>query len=57
MANGLTQANWLSQVIFQFFGWIIVMAFTFIFSLILWLIIGNVLYYSVSCSQEVHSQS
>jgi len=44
-ANGLTQDNWLSQVIFQFFGWIIVMAFTFIFSLILWLIIGNVLYY------------
>jgi Amt family ammonium transporter len=44
-ANGLTQANWLSQVIFQFFGWIIVMAFTFIFSLILWLMIGNILYY------------
>jgi Amt family ammonium transporter len=44
-ANGLTQDNWLSQVIFQFFGWIIVMAFTFIFSLILWLMIGNILYY------------
>ncbi|NCR59984.1 MAG: ammonium transporter [Microcystis aeruginosa LL13-06] len=44
-ANGLTQDNWLSQVVFQFFGWNIAMVFTFIFSLILWLIIGNVLYY------------
>jgi Amt family ammonium transporter len=55
-ANGLTQDNWLSQVIFQFFGWIIVMAFTFIFSLILWLIIGNVLYYSVSCWEQVKAE-
>jgi Amt family ammonium transporter len=43
--NLLTQDNWLSQVAFQFFGWIVVMAFTFIFSLILWLMIGNLLYY------------
>jgi Amt family ammonium transporter len=48
-ANGLTQDNWLSQVFFQVFGWIIVMAFTFIFSLILWLMIGNVLY----CMQAI----
>ncbi|MFM7717702.1 MAG: ammonium permease, partial [Microcystis sp.] len=26
--NLLTQDNWLSQVVFQFFGWIVVMAFT-----------------------------
>lgn len=44
-SNGLTQDNRISQVAFQFFGWILVMAFTFIFSLILWLIIGNLLYY------------
>jgi ammonium transporter, Amt family len=44
-ANGLTQDSRISQVAFQFFGWTLVMAFTFIFSLILWLIIGNVLYY------------
>ncbi|WP_287660403.1 MULTISPECIES: hypothetical protein [unclassified Microcystis] len=45
-ANGLTQDSRISQVAFQFFGWIIVMAFTFIFSLILWLMIGNLLYYT-----------
>jgi Amt family ammonium transporter len=44
-ARGSAQDNWLSQVAFQFFGWVIVMAFTFIFSLILWLMIGNILYY------------
>jgi Amt family ammonium transporter len=44
-ARGAAQDNWLSQVAFQFFGWIVVMAFTFIFSLILWLMIGNILYY------------
>ncbi|WNF16953.1 MULTISPECIES: hypothetical protein [Microcystis] len=44
-ALGLTQNSRISQVAFQFFGWVIVMAFTFIFSLILWLIIGNLLYY------------
>jgi Amt family ammonium transporter len=44
-ANGLTQDSPISQVAFQFFGWIVVMAFTFIFSLILWLIIGNLLHY------------
>ncbi|MDB9432391.1 ammonium transporter [Microcystis aeruginosa] len=44
-ALGLTQNSRISQVAFQFFGWVIVMAFTFIFSLILWLMIGNLLYY------------
>jgi Amt family ammonium transporter len=44
-ALGLTQNSRISQVAFQFFGWIVVMAFTFIFSLILWLMIGNLLYY------------
>ena len=33
-ALGLTQNSRISQVAFQFFGWVIVMAFTFIFSLI-----------------------
>ncbi|MCZ8248433.1 MAG: ammonium permease, partial [Microcystis sp. LE19-195.1E] len=67
-ANGLTQDSPISQVAFQFFGWIVVMAFTFIFSLILWLMIGNLLYYmqvivlrqknpQVNSSPVVRSQS
>jgi Amt family ammonium transporter len=67
-ARGAAQDNWLSQVAFQFFGWIVVMAFTFIFSLILWLMIGNLLYYmqvivlrqknpQVNSSPVVRSQS
>jgi len=67
-ANGLTQDSPISQVAFQFFGWIVVMAFTFIFSLILWLIIGNLLHYmqvivlrqknpQVNSSPVVRSQS
>ncbi len=53
---------------FNFFRWIVVMAFTFIFSLILWLMIGNLLYYmqvivlrqknpQVNSSPVVRSQS
>lgn len=45
-ANGLTQDSLIAQFFFQFFGWIIVMTFTCIVSLILWLIIGNILFYS-----------
>ncbi|MFM7439123.1 MAG: hypothetical protein ACKO2V_11060, partial [Snowella sp.] len=44
-ANGMSQENPFSQVFFQFMGWVVVMAFTFIFSLILWLFLGNILYY------------
>ena len=44
-ANGMSQENPLSQVSFQFMGWVVVMAFTSLFSLILWLILGNILHY------------
>lgn len=40
-----SQNNWISQLFFQFFGWAVVMILTLIFSIVLWLLIGNLLYY------------
>lgn len=42
---GLRQDSMIAQVFFQLMGWIVVMAFTFLVSLFLWLIVGNFLYY------------
>ncbi len=42
----LEQHNLVNQFFFQLIGWVAVMFFTFIFSLLMWLLIGIGLYYS-----------
>ncbi|MBR8826790.1 MAG: ammonium transporter [Gomphosphaeria aponina SAG 52.96 = DSM 107014] len=37
--------NMVIQFFFQCIGWFAVMSFTFVFSLLIWLLIGNILYY------------